>query len=51
MTKAELLKELKKYIKNTDTEVAHIDADEALIKFINDPEITKAYNKIGKWYA
>jgi len=34
-----------------DCEQAHIDADEALLKYINDLEITKAFNNLPKWYA
>ena len=29
----------------------HIEADKALLKYINDPAITKWYRKIRKWYA
>lgn len=34
-----------------DEEVAHADADKALLDYIDDPEITKAYEAIPKWYA
>lgn len=51
MTKAECLEKLKEASENMDTEAAHGDADDALIEFINDPEITDAYNKVHKWYA
>ena len=47
--------QLRKADKNDDTEVAHFDADDALIEFIEaiteDAEIKELYNKIGKWYA
>lgn len=49
MTKQELL-----FILNHpsgDTEVDHCNADDALLEFINDPEITEAFNKTEKWYA
>jgi len=36
---------------NRDREVAHIEADEALLIYINDVDITAAYNDIDKWYA
>lgn len=52
MTKEELLKklaEIKKY--DGDTEAAHGDADDALLEYINDEEISNAYNIIDKWYA
>jgi len=60
MTKAELLQALEKaantqYPASTggsfDQEMAHVYADEALIAFINDPEVTAAYEAIPKWYA
>ena len=34
-----------------DPEGDHKDADRALLKYINDPEITKAFNDIKKWYC
>jgi len=34
-----------------DEEIAHIDADKALLAFIDDPEITEAFEAIHKWYA
>ena len=34
-----------------DPESDHLDADKALLKYINDPEITKAFNDIKKWYS
>mgnify|MGYP001581603131 CR=1 FL=1 len=49
--KATLLKALRKALLSNDTEGAHVDADEALIVFINDPEITTAYYAVPKWYA
>jgi len=53
MNKKELLVTLKEVYNNGvyDEEAAHIQADYALIEFINDNEIREAYNKIGKWYA
>ncbi len=55
MKKEELLKELAKeetYNDGTmDIEKTHIKADELLLKFINDPEVTEVFNKICKWYA
>jgi len=55
MTKEELLAKLKK-IKNRqkglhDTEGDHLDADQYLMEFINDDDISKAYAVIDKWYA
>ena len=51
LKKEDLLKILKGLEASGDTESAHADADDALIDFINDPEITEAYEKIDKWYA
>lgn len=34
-----------------DQESAHYDADHALVRYLDDAEITLAYDKIGKWYA
>lgn len=52
MNKEELIKRLK-YIKETsgDTEADHIHVDKALTDFINDKEVTEAFNDIDKWYA
>lgn len=30
---------------------AHEDADQALLDFIDDPEVTNAFYNIDKWYA
>lgn len=29
----------------------HGEADDLLLELIADPEITEAYNRIGKWYS
>lgn len=34
-----------------DTEIQHGEADDLLIKYIDDDEITEAYDAIHKWYA
>ncbi len=51
MTKEELLERLKQSANSDDTEGAHSDADDDLIAYINDEDITKAYNEVPKWYA
>ena len=51
MNKAELIALLKGLNDLGDEEVAHGNADHALIEFINDPEIAKAYAEVHKWYA
>ena len=50
MTKAELLVKLKE-INTGDPDVDHHRADELLLEFINDGEISEAYEAIEKWYA
>lgn len=42
---------LKAYQTDGDIESAHYCADEALLEFIGDKEITVAYEAIEKWYA
>ncbi len=34
-----------------DPEANHGEADQLLIDFINDPDVTAAYGAIDKWYA
>jgi hypothetical protein len=51
LSKNELLAILLLCQGNGDTEVAHSEADEALLRYINDPEITEAYERVDKWYA
>lgn len=51
MDKQELLKILATCAESGDTEIAHGKADNALLNFIGDREITEAFAKIEKWYA
>lgn len=53
MTKDELIEKLKECaeLAKGDREIAHIEADDALLVFINDPEITAAYEAFEKWHA
>lgn len=53
MNREELLKKLRELqaLSQDDEEVAHADADDALLEFINDPEVTVAFEAIKKWYA
>lgn len=52
MEKEELIKKLKMIFDlNGDVESAHAKADEALLEFINDKEVTETYDMIEKWYA
>src|SRR5438105_3811951 len=50
-TKSQLLSLLRELAASGDTEEAHIKADEALLKFINDEQITEGYFAISRWYA
>jgi len=51
MTKQEIIKKLKEASRIKDIEDAHGAADDALIEFIDDPEITAAYHDVKKWYS
>lgn len=53
MTKEELLERLRaiKAASIGASEEGHIEADDLLVEYINDPEIKAAYEAIGKWYA
>jgi hypothetical protein len=51
MSKPELLKILRQLAKSTDTETAHVAADDAVLTYLNDREIATAYRRITKWYA
>lgn len=46
-----MLEVLKRLSESKDPEDAHGSADEALLEFINDPEITEAFEMVPKWYA
>ena len=47
----ETLLELLKMLNCDDPESNHMDADRALLKYINDEEITIAFRNINKWYS
>lgn len=54
LTKEELIHELAVIaeVNADDPESGHADADRALLRFINDPEITAAYEAVyPKWYG
>lgn len=53
MTKKELLAILQENNAggDGDWEEGHWHSDEALIAYINDPEIAEAFEKVGRWYA
>ena len=45
-----MLNECEEYA-SKDREDAHGKADDILFKYINDPDITEAFNRWDKWYA
>ena len=49
MTKEELLEILRQ--DTGDTERDHSESDDALLKYIDDPDVTEAFNTREKWYA
>ncbi len=49
MTKDELLAILQ--TNSHDTEKDHVNCDKALLEYIGDDEITKAFKEVFKWYA
>lgn len=53
MTKEELIEELKSLIEASwsDAENAHSKADELLLRFIDDEEVSEAFNGIERYYA
>lgn len=53
MTIEELREGLLKILNRTgqDEEVDHADADDLLLEYINDREVTDTYEAIDKWYA
>ena len=51
LTRDELLDKLRECADNSDFEMAHGDADDALIAYIADDEIAEAFESVGKWYA
>lgn len=53
MTKQELLDKLNQQadISAKDPEYAHPEADKLLLEYIDDKEITFAFEGVRKWYA
>lgn len=51
ITKEELLENLNELKEYSDFEYAHLKADELLLDYINDKEITQAFEQIEKQYA
>ncbi len=51
MTKADLIKRLGELKDDGDVEANHKEADGLILDFINDPDITAAFDDVRKWYA
>ena len=51
MTRAKLLERLRELKDCGASEDAHIEADKALLEFINDQSVTDAFKEIERWYA
>lgn len=52
LSRDELLSRLRELNRpNGDIEGQHSEADDALLDYIDDPEIAAAYAAIEKWYA
>lgn len=51
MDKNELLERLAEIRRDDDIEEGHYAADQALLDFINDDDISAAYSAIKRWYA
>ena len=51
ITKVELLSNLRELTEIRDPEITHVEADELLIKYINDKDIERAFDEVPKWYS
>ena len=51
ITKEVLIEKLKELQKAGDIEGAHGEADDLLLQYIGDKEITREFKKIERWYA
>jgi hypothetical protein len=53
LTKEEALDMLRRLAEESklNAEEPHADADDVLLRLIDDPEITQAYQAVEKWYA
>lgn len=50
LTKKEAIRVLEE-LTEADPELAHGEADEVLIRLINDKDIEKAFDEVPKWYS
>ena len=54
MTKDELIAKLQMIAlawNGPSPEQGHVKADNAVLEYINDPEIKQAYDQVRKWYS
>jgi hypothetical protein len=51
MSKDELLEQLRELVNESDREMAHSKADDLLLEYIGDEEITEAFNSQEMWMA
>ena len=51
ISREELIKELRELSELEDVELAHAEADELILSYVNDPVIEQAYEEVPKWYA
>lgn len=51
ISRKELIEALRELANLKDAELAHEEADELILNYINDPVIEKAYEEVPKWYA
>ncbi len=49
--KRQMLLERLRSMRWEDPETGHLTADELLLEYIGDPEVTAAFHEIDKWYA
>ena len=51
ISRKELIEGLRELSELEDIELAHEEADELILSYVNDPVIEKAYEEVSKWYA
>jgi hypothetical protein len=51
LTIEELIKQLKALQGGFDKEASHMQADQLLLEFIDNEDVSKAFENIDKWYA
>lgn len=51
MTKEELINKLKSSQGAGDPEASHCNADDYLLEYINDADVTREFKEVERWYA